>query len=353
MKGLRAVSDFEYEMEMAQMNYRLAEVETLFIAANPVYSFLRSSLVKEICRYGGDVTSLVPELVFERLQERLGSGLTTGPDRRGRPGPVRPRAWIGPATGLDRSGHRAGPAARRLKLGIGWYPGRLINPTSPDTVLAMPHSRKNPSARLDPRKPLVFSTLDLGRSPGSEYSQQRTVPAPAYAHAGLAGVPEGSDVELDVRMEAVSEGVLVTATARAQITGECARCLEPISQPVEVQGQELFAYSADDGPDDAEGYSLQGDLLDFEPVLHDALVLAVPLAPLCREDCPGLCVECGVPLAQAGPDHGHGPAIDPRWASLQQAASQFGGPGAGEPELGETEVNGNGRRATSAGEPDD
>jgi pantetheine-phosphate adenylyltransferase len=73
VKGLRAVSDFEYEMEMAQMNYRLAEIETLFIAANPVYSFLRSSLVKEICRYGGDVSSLVPELVFDRLQERLGS----------------------------------------------------------------------------------------------------------------------------------------------------------------------------------------------------------------------------------------------------------------------------------------
>ena len=115
----------------------------------------------------------------------------------------------------------------------------------------------------------------------------------------------------------------------------------------------MFAYSTDDGPDDAEGYSLQGDLLDFEPVLHDALVLAVPLAPLCREDCPGLCVECGVPLAQAGPDHGHGPAIDPRWASLQQAAAQFGGPGPGEPELGEKEVNGNGWRTTSAGEPDD
>ena len=73
IKGLRAVSDFEYEMQMAQMNYRLAEIETLFIAANPVYSFLRSSLVKEICRYGGDVTTLVPEAVFDRLQERLGS----------------------------------------------------------------------------------------------------------------------------------------------------------------------------------------------------------------------------------------------------------------------------------------
>ncbi|HUY49102.1 MAG TPA: pantetheine-phosphate adenylyltransferase [Streptosporangiaceae bacterium] len=71
VKGLRAVSDFEYEMEMAQMNYRLAEVETLFMTANPMYSFLRSSLVKEICRYGGDVTSLVPDLVLERLHARL------------------------------------------------------------------------------------------------------------------------------------------------------------------------------------------------------------------------------------------------------------------------------------------
>jgi pantetheine-phosphate adenylyltransferase len=71
VKGLRAVSDFEYEMEMAQMNYRLAEVETLFMTANPLYSFLRSSLVKEIARYGGDVTSLVPEPVEEKLRAKL------------------------------------------------------------------------------------------------------------------------------------------------------------------------------------------------------------------------------------------------------------------------------------------
>jgi pantetheine-phosphate adenylyltransferase len=73
VKGLRAVSDFEYEIEMAQMNYRLAEVETLFMTANPVYSFLRSSRVKEICRYGGDVSSLVPGPVLKRLQARLAS----------------------------------------------------------------------------------------------------------------------------------------------------------------------------------------------------------------------------------------------------------------------------------------
>jgi pantetheine-phosphate adenylyltransferase len=71
VKGLRAVSDFEYEMQMAQMNYRLANVETLFMTTNPLYSFLSSSLIKEIAKYGGDVNGLVPDSVLGRLQERL------------------------------------------------------------------------------------------------------------------------------------------------------------------------------------------------------------------------------------------------------------------------------------------
>ena len=71
VRGLRAVSDFEYEMQMAQMNYRLAKVETLFMSTNPQYSFLSSSLIKEIARYGGDVTGLVPETVLAKLHARL------------------------------------------------------------------------------------------------------------------------------------------------------------------------------------------------------------------------------------------------------------------------------------------
>jgi pantetheine-phosphate adenylyltransferase len=71
VKGLRAVSDFEYEMQQAQMNYQLAKVETLFVTTNPLYSFLSSSLVKEIATYGGDVSGLVPEPVLGRLQARL------------------------------------------------------------------------------------------------------------------------------------------------------------------------------------------------------------------------------------------------------------------------------------------
>jgi pantetheine-phosphate adenylyltransferase len=73
VKGLRAVSDFEFEMQMAQMNYRMAKVETLFMTTNPLYSFLRSSLVKEIAQYGGDVSGLVPDTVLARLRERLAS----------------------------------------------------------------------------------------------------------------------------------------------------------------------------------------------------------------------------------------------------------------------------------------
>jgi pantetheine-phosphate adenylyltransferase len=71
VKGLRAVSDFEYEMQMAQMNYRMAKVETLFMTTNPQYSFLSSSLIKEVARYGGDVSGLVPEPVVDRLRRRL------------------------------------------------------------------------------------------------------------------------------------------------------------------------------------------------------------------------------------------------------------------------------------------
>ena len=71
VKGLRAVSDFEHELQMAQMNYRLAKIETLFMTTNPLYSFLSSSLVKEIARYGGNISGLVPEPVIARLNTRL------------------------------------------------------------------------------------------------------------------------------------------------------------------------------------------------------------------------------------------------------------------------------------------
>jgi uncharacterized protein len=176
----------------------------------------------------------------------------------------------------------------------------------------------------------------LGRQAGSSLAQTRTVPAPADLRLELIRVPEGADVMLEVRFEAVSEGVLATGTAVAPLEGECARCLAPLTSSVTVRFQELYLYGdgrherhdryekhdEQEEQDDEELYHLDGDLLDLEPAFRDAVVLALPMSPLCREDCPGLCVECGVPLADAGPDHRHTEAVDPRWAALKQLGDQ-------------------------------
>jgi uncharacterized protein len=166
----------------------------------------------------------------------------------------------------------------------------------------------------------VFDMRSLGRRPGSFRDETRTARAPDGLGSGLVLVPAGADVSLDLRFEAVSEGVLVTGSAVAPLTGECARCLDPVTSTTEVSIQELYRYLPDPGEDsgDDEERFLDGDRLDLEPAFRDAVVLAFPLSPLCREDCPGLCAECGVRLAEAGPRHGHGEDTDPRWGPLRQ-----------------------------------
>jgi len=166
----------------------------------------------------------------------------------------------------------------------------------------------------------VFDMRPLGRTPGSFRDETRTARAPDGLGSGLALVPAGADVALDLRFEAVSEGVLVTGSAVAPLAGECARCLDPLSSSMEVSIQELYRYLPDPDEDEADDEErfLDGDRLDLEPAFRDAVVLALPLSPLCREDCPGLCVECGARLAEAGPLHGHGADVDPRWGPLRQ-----------------------------------
>jgi uncharacterized protein len=192
-----------------------------------------------------------------------------------------------------------------------------------------------PSTRTHaPRGAFVFDMRQLGRQAGNALTQARTVPAPEDLHLELIGVPVGADVALEVRFEAVSEGVLATATAIAPLAGECARCLTALTSSVTVSFQELYLYAdgrdkhgkhdrhdrhdEENEPDEQELYYLSGDQLDLEPAFRDAVVLALPMSPLCREDCPGLCAECGAPLADAGPDHRHDEATDPRWAALKQ-----------------------------------
>ena len=174
--------------------------------------------------------------------------------------------------------------------------------------------------RLDPRAPLVLDTRELGRRPGSQRKQALSAPAPADLGIEVLRVPEGSPVEVDLRLEAVMEGVLVTGTVSAGLEGECVRCLEPIRDGVEVDLQELFVYEESDTASDEEdtGASrLEGDLLDLEPLLRDAVVLSLPFQPLCQDDCPGLCTECGARLAD-DPGHQHDERIDPRWAALAE-----------------------------------
>ncbi len=168
----------------------------------------------------------------------------------------------------------------------------------------------------------MLDTRELGRRPGSERKVPLTAPAPADLGIEVLHVPEGSPIEFDIRLEAVVEGVLVTGTAHAGLEGECVRCLEPIRSEITADFQELFVYD-DEGQDteDEETSRLEGDLVDLEPLLRDAVVLALPFQPLCQDDCPGLCIECGARLAD-DPDHRHEAAVDPRWAALQQLAPQ-------------------------------
>lgn len=146
----------------------------------------------------------------------------------------------------------------------------------------------------------------------------RTDPAPADLGIEVIGVPEGSPVDITVRLEAVMEGVLVTGTAAVQVRGECARCLSPIDDITVVDIQELYVYAEvkTDADEDQETRRLVDDLLDLEPLIRDAVVLALPFSPVCTEDCGGLCPQCGTRLSD-DPGHAHEAPIDPRWAALQ------------------------------------
>lgn len=170
---------------------------------------------------------------------------------------------------------------------------------------------------LDPKAPFVLDTHEMGHRPGTQRQVAFEAPAPTDLGLDMLGVPEGSGIDLDLRLEAVMEGVLVTGTASTRVTGECVRCLDTIEEALVVDLQELYAYDDQDAPEDDETSRLEEDLLDLEPVVRDAVVLALPHNPLCAPDCPGLCSKCGARLAD-DPEHTHGEVLDPRWAALSQ-----------------------------------
>jgi uncharacterized protein len=173
------------------------------------------------------------------------------------------------------------------------------------------------------RSPLVLDTHDLTRRPGSMIEFARVVPAPADLGTPVIAIPHGSDLAVGLRLESVSEGVLISGVVRGVAEGECVRCLDPITQEVTVRVQELFGYperlkaAADAGDDELadEEAVLDGDFADIEPAIRDSVVTALPFRPLCREDCLGLCPQCGARLTD-DPHHAHDD-IDPRWSALR------------------------------------
>jgi uncharacterized protein len=183
----------------------------------------------------------------------------------------------------------------------------------------MPAHRPEHPIRLDHRSPLVLDTRELGRRPGSMVRIHRVVQAPDDFGTDVIAVRAGTELDLDLRLESVVEGVLVSGVVHASAVGQCIRCLDDLEREVEVDVQQLYAYPGsgplDAGDDEDDTEELVGDLIDFEPVLRDAVVLALPFQPVCRDDCPGLCSECGVHLAD-DPEHRHD-LVDPRWAALQ------------------------------------
>ncbi|GAA5157798.1 YceD family protein [Ornithinimicrobium tianjinense] len=178
----------------------------------------------------------------------------------------------------------------------------------------------------------VVDTRELVRRPGTMKELSWTLTTPELIGTDVISIPAGAQVDIDLRLESVVEGVLATGTATATARGVCVRCLDDLEVGLEAPFQELFAYPAArkgegrgpaKGPADEaedEQYELDGDLMDLEEVVRDAVVTALPFQPVCQDDCPGLCSECGARLAD-DPDHHHD-VIDPRWSALANLAAQ-------------------------------
>ena len=168
---------------------------------------------------------------------------------------------------------------------------------------------------------LQVDVKELKGKPGAQETLSRTVPAPADFATVLVGIPEASDLNVDLRLESVHEGVLLSGTASAEVAGECGRCLDPLSYPLTVDVMQLFVWE-DEGEDDDDTRAVSEDLsVDLEPVLRDLMVSALPFQPVCRENCPGLCSQCGFRM-EDDPEHAH-EQLDPRWAALSGLAAEL------------------------------
>ena len=158
---------------------------------------------------------------------------------------------------------------------------------------------------------------DLMKRPGLMRELELDIPLVEPIGTEVVAIPASAEVELDLRLESVHEGILATGEIFAEAKTMCSRCLEDMNLKIEVDFQELFAYS----------YSSDDELLvtnehiDLEQVVIDSVVLSLPFQPVCNKDCLGLCVECGFRLSEE-PEHKHENVVDPRFEALKDLLSK-------------------------------
>ena len=160
------------------------------------------------------------------------------------------------------------------------------------------------------RTPLAVNVADLLRRPGARRHEDLQARVEGVSVVGT-WVEADDGVHVEANLESVSEGILVSGTVSAPWHGECRRCLAPLSGAASVEVRELYERHAREG----ETYPLRHEQVDLEPLAREALLLELPLAPLCRADCLGICPTCGADLNE-GPCGCAPTARDPRWAAL-------------------------------------
>ena len=159
----------------------------------------------------------------------------------------------------------------------------------------------------------IVPVRDLTNRPGQMRELELDIVLEEPLGTALVTVPAGETLEVDLRLESVHEGILATGELSTKAVAECSRCLDPLNLAVEVDFQELFAYSLEQEDD----LQVLEEQIDLEQVITDAVVLSLPFKPVCSEDCLGLCPECGVKMAD-NPDHAHEARIDSRWTELEK-----------------------------------
>lgn len=164
----------------------------------------------------------------------------------------------------------------------------------------------------------AISIHDLRRQPGEMMEINRRFPTPERIGIDIIAIEVNTEISISGKVESVSTGVLASCQIDAIATGECVRCLDPLTLPIHAFVQELYYYSAplDLEEDEDEPLLIVDERIDLLPPIRDAVILDLPLTPHCSEECLGLCPDCGEKVADNPEGHDH-QSIDPRWAALQ------------------------------------